>query len=101
MTSKHAYNLPAYRKALARVKTGKLGVYPKVDKKGRLEFYLLHTNLDKMRFVCMNYAKCRCSFIRRKCRKGSPSKFFYVKLVDIYSDKWLKYVKHEEDWKKI
>lgn len=105
----HKYNLVMYRKALNKLRTGKCAVYPKVDCHGDLVLYVLHTKRKLLRGLCMYYIKCPTNFLRGKYRyntaiqkkKQLPRQIFYVKLTDIYSKKFLKYMKNHNDWKLV
>ena len=83
-------NIDQYRKALRKVKHGKTGVYPKIDKEGNLVYFIMHRNMKSMQILCDQYIDCPRHFIRKNHKKKHG--YFYVRLVDPYVTIWRKVV---------
>ena len=91
-----------WRKALNKLKLGKPATYPKLDKYGEIEFYIMAVHKEQMVAICTSYAKVPCSWLKIKRRSTRPKKLFYVKLTDRHAVSWLKYLrKGDNGWKLV
>jgi hypothetical protein len=106
---KHRYNIAGYRTALNRMKLKVAGIYPLIDWQGNVMFYVMHKNLEKLRYMCMEYLNCPCHFIRfkkmsrySKKSRTYPAQFYYVILMGFHAAEWEKRMKYgNRMWRKI
>lgn len=81
-------NIEQYRKAKKKVKSGRVGIYPKIDAKGELVYFLMHRKMKTMQILCDNYIDCPRHFIR--LHKKKKYGYFYLRLSEQHAVKWRK-----------
>ena len=93
------WNLKQYRKARSYAKKG-FGIYPRLDGETMEPvMFVMCKNLRKLQILCSKYIQCPGYFIRTiKCKRYG---YYYVRLVDFYLERWVKYMTRKDDWKLI
>lgn len=94
------WNLTQYRKAKKLALRGKFGFYPRLDKfTGEPVMFIMCNNLRKLQILCSKYVQCPGHFIRtiKKRRYG----YYYIRIIDIYLERWVRYMRRRDDWKSI
>ncbi len=85
-------NTALYRRAKKKVKDGKVGVYPKIDSKGGLVYFIMHRKMKAMQILCDKYINCPRNFIRLHKKKSYG--YFYVRLSEHHAGTWRKVVEN-------
>jgi hypothetical protein len=93
------WNLKQYRKAKSCVKRGKPGFYPKICWDGKTSLFVFHRSLERLQILCSAYIKCPRYFIRTNKRKRYG--YYYVRLVEPYMERWIRYMNTHDDWKSV
>lgn len=92
------WNLAQYRIAKKQVVKGNVGLYPRLDgNTAEPVMFVMCKNLNKLQILCSKYIQCPGHFIRTIKRKRYG--YYYVRLIDIYLERWVRYMKRHEDWK--
>lgn len=95
MTYRRRFNYTLGKKAIKNMRRYKLGVYPLLDTQNLPAIYFLHKNVQKIQWFADKVLDCPRAFIHKK------DKYFYIKAMGVYIDKWVKYTKRNPEWKEL
>lgn len=82
------------KKAIKRMRKGKLGVYPLIDCQGIPAIYFLHKDVQRIQWFADKVLNCSRRYIRKK------GKYYYIKAVKHFLTRWKEYVEANPLWKR-